>query len=74
MKLRIVLLQLEAGSVCAPMLGNAQAIEDHTCSVRPVERIEVDTRDIIFEKILTLFQRVLNSCVSDHFGIILATV
>ena len=51
-----------------------EAIENYARGVRAVERIEVDTRDIIFEKILTLFQRVLNSCSSDHFGIILATL
>lgn len=72
MKLRIVLLQLEAGSVCAPMLGNAEAIEDYTCSVRSVERVKMNTRNIIFKKIATLLQRVLDTDAPDHFGIILA--
>jgi len=51
-----------------------EAVENYPRGVRSVERIEVDTRDIIFEEILTLFQCVLNSHASDHFGIILATL
>ena len=70
-KLRIVLLRLETRSVRVPMPGNAEAIEDYARSVRPVERVEMNTRNIIFKKIATLLQSVLDTDAPDRCGIIL---
>ena len=73
-KLRIVLLRLETRSVRVPMPRNTEAIEDYARSVRLVERIEMNTRNIIFKKIMTLLQRVLDADMPDHFGIVLASL
>ena len=70
-KLRIVLLRLETRSVRVPMPGNAEAIEDYARSVRAVERVEMNTRNIIFKKIPTLLQSVLDTDTPDHCEIIL---
>jgi len=70
-KLRIALLWLETRSVRVPMPRNTEAIEDYARSVRPVERIEMNTRNIIFKKIPTLLQSVLDTDTPDHCGIIL---
>jgi hypothetical protein len=69
---RIVCSQLNAGSLQIPITRDTQAVEDHSRSVRPVERVEMNTGNIISYKIVTLFQRVLNAGASDHLGIILA--
>jgi hypothetical protein len=66
------LLQLNARSLQIPMTRNTQAVENHPRSVRPVERVEMNTGNIISHKIMALFQCVLNACVPDHLGIILA--
>ena len=70
-KLRIALLRLETRSVRVPMPGDAETIEDYARSVRPVERVKVNTRNIIFKKIATLLQSVLDTDAPDHCGIIL---
>jgi hypothetical protein len=54
------------------MTRNAEAVENHPGSVRPVERVEMNTGNIIRHKIMALFQRVLNASAPDHLGIILA--
>ncbi len=66
------LLQLNAGSLQIPMTRNAEAVEDHPGSVRPVERVEMNTGNIISDKIMALFQCVLNASAPDRLGIILA--
>ena len=53
------------------MPENAEAIEDYARSVRPVERVEVNSRNIIFKKIATLLHSVLDTDAPDHCGIIL---
>jgi hypothetical protein len=58
--------------VCVPVTRQGEAVKNYARGVRTVERIEMNTRDVIIQKILTLFQRVLNAGVSDHFGIVLA--
>jgi hypothetical protein len=46
-------------------------MEDYARSVRPVERVEMNTRNIIFNKIATLLQSILDTDAPDHYGIIL---
>jgi hypothetical protein len=64
-------LQLNARSFQVPMARNAEAVENHPGSIRPVERVEMNTGNIIRHKIIALFQRVLNTSAPDHLGIIL---
>ena len=66
------LLQLNAGSLQISMTRNAEAVENHPGSVRPVERVEMNTGYIISHKIMALFQCVLNASAPDHLGIVLA--
>ena len=54
------------------MMRKAEAIKNYTCSIGAVQRVEVNTRDFLIQKIVTLFQCVLNADASDLFGIILA--
>jgi hypothetical protein len=54
------------------MTRNAEAVENHPGSVRPVERVEMNTGNIISHKIMALFQRVLNASAPDHLRIVLA--
>ena len=56
------------------MTRNAEAVENRPGSVRPVERVEMNAGDIISNKIMALFQRVLNAKVPDRLGIILASL
>ncbi len=60
--------------MCVPVTRQGEAVKNYARGVRAVERIEVNTRDVVVQKILTLFQRVLNAGASDHFGIFLATL
>src|SRR5260370_11623183 len=60
------LLQLNARSLQIPMTWNAEAVENHPCGVRPVERVEMNTGNIISNKIMALFQRVFNASAPDH--------
>jgi hypothetical protein len=53
------------------MTWNAKAVENHPCGVRPVERVEMNAGNIISNKIMALFQRVLNASAPDHLGVIL---
>jgi hypothetical protein len=53
------------------MPENTEVIEDYARSVRPVERVEMNTRNIIFNKSATLLQSVLDTDSPDHCGIIL---
>lgn len=55
-----------------PMPMNTQAVENHPRSVRAVEGVEMNTGNIISDKIMALLQRVLNSYRPDCLGIILA--
>ena len=66
------LLQLDTRSLQIPMTRNTEAVENHPGSVRAVERIEMNTGNIISHQIMALFQRVLNARAPDHLGIILA--
>ena len=66
------LLQLNAGSLEIAMTRTAEAVENHPRSVRPVERVEMNTGNIISHKIMALFQRVLNASAPDPLRIILA--
>ena len=56
------------------MTWNAEAIENHPGSVRPVERVEMNTGNFIFKKILALLQCVLDANAPDHLRIILASL
>jgi len=71
-KTGVVLLQLERGAGGILLPANAEVIEDYARGVRPIERVKMNTCNIIFKKIATLLQCVLNADVPDHFGIILA--
>jgi hypothetical protein len=66
------LLKLNPRSLQIPMTRNAEAVENHPGSVRPVERVEMNTGDTISDKIMALLQRVLNANGPEHLGIILA--
>jgi hypothetical protein len=68
------IVRLQARSLRVPMTRKAEAIKNYSRGVRAVQCIEVNTRDVIIQKIVTLFQRVLNADASDHFGIVLATL
>ena len=54
------------------MKANAEAVENHPGGVRPVERVEMNTSNIISDKLMALIQRVLNASTPNHLGIILA--
>ena len=54
------------------MTRHAEGVENHPGSVRPVERVEMNTGDFISHKIMTLLQRVLNANGPEHLGIVLA--
>ena len=54
------------------MTRKAEAVKNYPRGVRAVQCIEVNTRDVVIQKIVTLFQRVLNAQAPDHFGIVLA--
>ena len=66
------LLKLNARSLQVPMTRNAEAVENDPGSVRPVERVEMNSGYIISHKIVALFQRVLNASAPDRLGIVLA--
>ena len=54
------------------MMRNAETVEDHPGSVGPVERVEMNTGDLISNKIMALIQCVLNASPPDSLGIIFA--
>jgi hypothetical protein len=54
------------------MTRNAEAVENHPGSIRLVERIEMDTGNIISHKIMALLKCVLNANAPNHLGIVLA--
>jgi hypothetical protein len=54
------------------MTRNAETVEDHSSSVGLVERVEMNSGNIINDKIMALIQCVLNASAPDHLGIILA--
>jgi len=56
------------------MTRNAEAVKNYLRGIGAVECVEVNTRDIVIQKIVTLFYRVLNADVPDHFGIALAVL
>ena len=66
------LVQLNARSLQIPMTRNAEAVENRPGSVRPVERVEMNTGYTVSHKIMALFQCVLNASAPDHLWIILA--
>ena len=66
------LLQLNARSLQVAMAGNAEAVKNHPGSARLIERIEMDTGNIVSQKIMALLQCVLNANVPNHVWIILA--
>jgi hypothetical protein len=51
------------------MPENAEAIKDYARRVRPIERVEVNARNIILKKIATLLQSVLDTDAPDRCGI-----
>ena len=67
----ISLFQLSTRSLQIPMTPDTEAVENHPGSVRPIERVEMNTGNIISHKIMALFQRVLNARAPDHLGVIL---
>jgi hypothetical protein len=63
---------LNVRSLQVPMTTNAEVVENHPGSVRPVERVEMNTGNFIFKKILALLQCVLGAHAPDRLRIILA--
>src|SRR3954465_13224502 len=69
-----LLPQLWHGSWCVPTPANTQVIKDDGCRVRAIERVKMNPCHIIFNKIVTLLQCVLDADMPDHFGIVLASL
>src|SRR5438128_12067698 len=53
------------------MTRNTEAVKNYPRSVRAVKCIKVNTRNVVIQKIVALFQRVLNADAPDHLGIVL---
>ena len=56
------------------MTRNAEAIKNYPRSVRAIECIEMNTRDVAIQKIVALIQCIMNADARDRFGIALATL
>ena len=56
------------------MTGNAEGVKNYPRSARAIECIEMNTRDIVIQEIVALFQGIMNPDAPDHFGIALATL
>src|SRR5262249_53148582 len=54
------------------MTRNTEVVKNYPGSVRAVKCIKVNTSNVVIQKILALFQRVLNAGAPDHLGIVLA--
>ena len=54
------------------MTRNTEAVKNDPGSVRLVEGVEMDTANTISQKVMALFQRVLNANAPNHLGIVLA--
>ena len=54
------------------MTRNPEAVKNYPRSVRAVQCIEVNTCDIVVQKIVALIQCIMNPDAPDHFGIALA--
>jgi hypothetical protein len=68
------LFQLNARRLKVPMTRNAEAVKNHPGRVRLVERVEMDTANMISHKVMALFQRVLNAKAPNHLRIVLASL
>ena len=64
--------ELDGRNRCARMTRNTEAIKNYPGSVRAVKCIKVNTRNVVIQKIVALFQRVLNADAPDHLGIVFA--
>ena len=53
---------------------NAEAVEDCPCRVGAIEGVEVNSCDVVIQKIVTLFQGEMNPDATDHFTIVFATL
>jgi hypothetical protein len=53
------------------MTRNAEAIENHPGSVRTVQRVEMNSGNIVINEVMALLQGVLNASAPDHLRIIL---
>ena len=53
---------------------NPEAVKNYPRSIRAIERIEVNTRDSVMQKIVALFQCIMNADAPDYFRIALATL
>ena len=69
-----MLLRLHSRNLHVPTTHNPEAVGDYPRGVRAVKRVEVNTGDATFQKIVTLLQGVLNADAPDHFRIALATL
>src|SRR5438094_6318503 len=54
------------------MTRNTEAVKNYPGSVRAVKCIKVNTSNVIIQKILALFQRVLNAGAPDQIWVVLA--
>src|SRR5262245_702664 len=66
--------ELHDRNLHVPSTRIPEAVEDYPRGVRAVKGVEMNTGDATFQKIMTLFQGVLNPDAPDHFGIGLATL
>ena len=64
--------ELDGRNRCVRMTRNTEAVKNYPGSVRAVKCIKVNTRNVVIQKIVALFQRVLNADAPDHLGIVLA--
>jgi hypothetical protein len=56
------------------MTRKTEVVKNLPGSVRPIERVEMDTGNTIRHKIMALLQRVLNADGPDHLGISFASL
>ena len=56
------------------MTRNAEAVKNYSRSVGTIERVEVNTGNVVIQKIVTLFQGEVNTHAADHFTIVFASL
>jgi hypothetical protein len=66
--------RLNGRGLCLSPTRNSEAVKNYPRGVGTIECVEVNTGNVVIQKIMTLFQGEVNPDAADHFGIVFASL
>jgi len=66
--------RLNGRGLCVSPTRNAEGVKNYPRGVGTIECVEVNTGNVVIQKIVTLFRSEVNANAADHFRIVFASL